>query len=1734
MPLTDEQKRLALMAEGSNPDLFTIDDETLETIPKPPRPAVQPTGKVAPTVTAPKKQFGLAETVGRNAASGVLPGLVGAAGWSAIAGTALAPETMGLSLLVPLAASIAAGWGAHKLQDTALEQTDVGKRYLEDTALASQQNPKSAVVGQLASVLPTMRPSVSMLKDAARGAMAGNVLKNPALANVALGTAMGTGSGLYTEYADPAPTDYGRLGLNVAGGALINKPANNALARAVGLHSYERPSLYGRPEGKLPPAIESTAEERATEMAAIQAKSAAKSAKKAEEAAKLESEIQKNEAYDKIKAEFDARQKVALEEKNAEKLATFRTTKEEQTKKAPDYSKMTAEELTEALRENQIPPSETLKINPQKTSMKGVEKSNLEVAGDSDLDLRRAEGLKDKYQEKAQTLTEEESPNYGELIDKERLLQSNRELAQHSGAELEVLPKETKTFTNDEGKEVYGEADISSGKAKITQTNPDTGFHELAGHLGFESMPPKLQERYLRGVRSDEKYLAWKAKQEAKGKNFTEREFLAEAAGKDDLRRIAMKDSNFTRDVTSWFRTHVSGTAKAADVVRQLSNRAYYGKGGTVKPPPKVTTIPPPAEDIKLAQEAGEKSPFDKMREDVLGSDVKHPTTEERKVEVENTRQKDLESARYRKQSQEIDQTPVGELETETHNDLLTRVSNMTPEEFKEFSANQKGGATTTSQTLADKVTNEDLPRLKELSNKASKELQEAIESGNYDRASMLSSKPQFFNEIYQTATGTGASGSYLRSTKGESYKPRLKPLDKGEKVYSEEGQTPVGKLEQDDFGLFDDKQTKKPEFKNWFGESKVVDHEGKPLKVFHASNEGGITVFHEGTHFGTKEQANNLKTKKDSEGRSIYPAYIKIENPYHTQDFAQQNWKGIIEKAKGLGHDGVVYDNIVEGRGKSYIVFDPRNIKSASANKGTFDPKNPDIRYSEPDTTPTHIDDVDTTKKGFFKGLEGTFDRVERVSKPLAQAFRNWRSRRDQHLGARNTALKNLGDFTLEDVTRVVAKHDSYFRDETDTIPKFTGDDEEVSKILRDYADYVTDVKGVKTSRSSYSIPHQLNDTTLDLFINKSRIPQALAAQTLWSNHIVKQSGGDVDLTKARHLISDYVGMLGGVRSDFKKKFNSVSNAGKVAEYGLPPELRETNPFKVIEKYGRRVANDLAMYQELETKPEIAAMLGIKNPLTGEIPPVPEGKNFDNIAANQDVRDSMKWVLNSFSGGASENPKTSALVRLVNNALLGTATGVRDTASILNNALPYVHDVVGAKAVIRGMGNLQEHYRGALKTAALQPNIDKVQFNELFDSPDKVTSIIRRGADLLRKWQGREAIENFNRAVTFGIGRELSGAYVGAARAGDVKAAAFVKKFSTLVEGDVTKLKGVELNDALDQMAKNFVDRNQGTYSGEGLPTWAVEGQFAPFVALQKWSIEKSNVIYQDVWKPFMSGENRLPMLTYTLGSILTGAAIQELNKLMTNRKGQDPAWREALASNNPKHIAIEVATLMQLGAYGGVVSDIAKVGVDIGLRGKTPRNIVSFPTATAGAELHEKLADLSEAIQQGENPWEVFKMFAMDMLTHNVQSARVLNNYTPDGKKQAERSDKFRDLRVFKELEGEPIGDIGKSNRYLNSDARKFKQTDDLNEAASELPKLLEKFQERVKTQPEKALKFLHGLKNNSFQTFPSPETMPIEFIKYYQFLEKTQGATEAKERVTDFIKQSELNKLKSAMIP
>jgi hypothetical protein len=123
--------------------------------------------------------------------------------------------------------------------------------------------------------------------------------------------------------------------------------------------------------------------------------------------------------------------------------------------------------------------------------------------------------------------------------------------------------------------------------------------------------------------------------------------------------------------------------------------------------------------------------------------------------------------------------------------------------------------------------------------------------------------------------------------------------------------------------------QTDTPEFKKWFGDSKVVDADGKPLVVYHGTN-AEFDAFEDTPMHGMIWFAID-KELAAQYGEKVLPVYLKVNE-----------WDKDGGKWQVRGRD-VIW------------VRDKSQIKSATGNRGTFDPSNPDIRYS-PSRQPNDI----------------------------------------------------------------------------------------------------------------------------------------------------------------------------------------------------------------------------------------------------------------------------------------------------------------------------------------------------------------------------------------------------------------------------------------------------------------------------------------------------------------------------------------------------------------------------------------------------------------------------------------------------------------------------------------------------------------------------------------------------------------------------------------------------------
>jgi hypothetical protein len=179
--------------------------------------------------------------------------------------------------------------------------------------------------------------------------------------------------------------------------------------------------------------------------------------------------------------------------------------------------------------------------------------------------------------------------------------------------------------------------------------------------------------------------------------------------------------------------------------------------------------------------------------------------------------------------------------------------------------------------------------------------------------------------------------------------------------------------------------------FKNWFGDSKVVDKNGKPMVVYHTgafdSDEiisgaelkrrtgQGAGIFksaNEGIYF-TKDPEISSYYGREREGATTYPVYLSIQKPFVITDKKELT---TLEKLKKLflgerdvqpmkSPSGVPkmdsmyitpaykaelmkrgYDGIINEVYNEIVVFEPTQIKSALGNRGTYSPTESSILY--------------------------------------------------------------------------------------------------------------------------------------------------------------------------------------------------------------------------------------------------------------------------------------------------------------------------------------------------------------------------------------------------------------------------------------------------------------------------------------------------------------------------------------------------------------------------------------------------------------------------------------------------------------------------------------------------------------------------------------------------------------------------------------------------------------------
>ena len=191
-------------------------------------------------------------------------------------------------------------------------------------------------------------------------------------------------------------------------------------------------------------------------------------------------------------------------------------------------------------------------------------------------------------------------------------------------------------------------------------------------------------------------------------------------------------------------------------------------------------------------------------------------------------------------------------------------------------------------------------------------------------------------------------------------------------------------------------RNTESKEFKNWFGNSKVVDENGNPMVVYHG------TPYFEGYEFKPFESKNRTgnidgyyftaSTQDASdyagteESAEVIPTFLSIKNPYvpgeskvtkamrdqyfkemieanddmsdeRAREYAQSKMYYLTERglplANAIGSSGAAFQRIIKAGGydgyqdgRHWVAFEPNQIKSAIGNIGTYSSTSSNILF--------------------------------------------------------------------------------------------------------------------------------------------------------------------------------------------------------------------------------------------------------------------------------------------------------------------------------------------------------------------------------------------------------------------------------------------------------------------------------------------------------------------------------------------------------------------------------------------------------------------------------------------------------------------------------------------------------------------------------------------------------------------------------------------------------------------
>ncbi len=1302
-------------------------------------------------------------------------------------------------------------------------------------------------------------------------------------------------------------------------------------------------------------------------------------------------------------------------------------------------------------------------------------------------------------------------------------------------------------------------------RVNVYKATPDTIPHEAVIHPLLEMLEnsPKgadqrLVKRMYNAVAEQPDFQAYKAKRIAAGNDrpdvpyYHENEYITEHSGKELVRMVDANDANLNKDLVAAYKVRF-GKPTMADITRFVSTRAIHGEG--------FNELFKGTKGIPYAGQA------DRELEDRLKGDVQEANDAYRGVGSPTQRMQDAPDLTSGSRGGKDMMDALEEANTKS-------LASLNPVQIARMNDTAKH-----AWEIVDKYRKSNDPRLfriESLVSKAEKEpnvnllRQYMNDIIDIDGRSYRAQGPQdeelssLYNKVNSGQELTPAEKARYEELGNEDMHQGFKGKDDSVvKVPIHESYIPKGELARNQGP--EEEATVKPlapaiyHGKQDFGDLGSVELYNLTHDI--AGHPKGSTVSKE-----TLEQKGYRVPEKDttpkSEAKMQGPEEAEVGKPILVKDIKSrlpkfsvpndmsqmslEELKAAKDKAgRAITDDSDTSKHWLEMFGKYQREFN-RRLDYIN------NPKFQGPEETGASTTPTKKEET------YLGPLTSRIDKIAATLKtPTAREvtgeLRKLGTHADRLKGILSDKLNSAMDgYSKEEIARVMEqRHAISIGEET---PYTLSDHEQTLKDKWDEAWKIP-------LREAQKEGMQVKNVEGNFFRDAQEKPEGYQP-SMFSEKVREAIKGDTkEAAEYEQQYKDYAISKGFTEKEAQEAWNirraSMGNAGttpstkfgalrKVEGIGLPWSLSEHNAPTLIRRYTQRAANDIAYHKYVEANPRMLKALEGSGSVKNQY-----GQRFSDLPAieqkgTEDIKDIghtdvVKQAMRSVMGiDKHQMPVMNTAIRAVSAGIMQTGTGLRNLLQLGPSIAPYYG--VNPHTIMDAVSNMSRRTSEAIRNGAIKGSfLYRDAAGDFSGSSNAFVNHAGKVIDIMRKYTGRNLLDHLESSFAYSLGETLAPRWIAMAKNGDIQARAMLRRFGTTVEGGVEGLWSSKdapvAKDDVSTIAKEFSDAVVGTYGASGLPSAAIEGPASPFLSLSRWSIERSNLFKKDVIEPLRTQGNWMPLLKVTLAGLMSGAAIEKLNELLSNKKSHDPSVMETLQAGRPDDMAAKAIGLLQLGSYAGILGDLAKFGAAT-YQGKDLKfdQPMSLPAATLAEDTAQNVSYMMQAIHHGEDPFEVLAKFMEETGKNSLQDVRYVMGNTIEAKEN-QKKDKMRDMSVFNELTHVPKSDIvGGGNPFDNLEAKEYKKhtDEDPQRIAEELPKVLKDYIARYGSNPELLRSKLQALKSESYDTMPSPDTMPMSFFRYLNYLKQTQGDEAVQTRLIDYMKQNAINKAKGELIP